>query len=175
LQAFTTYQLTDSAGRAIFVPIPAGNFYIGWQNVGDVKIPIGLDRNNLKSTYNVWQFLNGVWVAMDKPLGAVMVRPVVGKYSPNGSNTLKSEDALLSDVMRILPNPATNYLRFEFLNDNAADFKIECFNMAGQCLKTQILQNNLLELEGFSTGIYFLKITDLKRNLIFKHKFAVIN
>ncbi len=175
LQAFTTYRLTDSAGRAIGVPIPAGNFYIGWQTVGDVKIPIGLDRNNLKSAYNIWQFLNGVWVAVDKPLGAVMIRPVVGKYSPNGSNTLKSEEPLLSDVMRILPNPATNYLKFEFLNDNATDFKIECFNMAGQCLKTQILQNNLFELDGFSAGIYFLKITDLKRNLIFKHKFAVIN
>jgi Secretion system C-terminal sorting domain len=175
LQAFTTYQLTDSAGRAIAVPIPAGHFFIGWQNVGDVKIPIGLDRNNLKSTYNVWQFLNGVWVAMDKPLGAVMIRPVVGKYAPHGSQTLKSEDVLLSEVMRILPNPATNYLKFEFLNDNASDFKIECFNMAGQCLKTQVLQNNLFELDGFSAGIYFLKITDLKRNLIFKHKFAVIN
>jgi Secretion system C-terminal sorting domain len=174
LQAFTTYQLTDSEGRAIAVPIPAGNFFIGWQNVGDVKIPIGLDRNNLKSTYNVWQFLNGVWVAMDKPLGAVMVRPVVGKYAPNGSHTLKNEDVLLSEVMRILPNPATNYLKFEFLNDNASDFKIECFNMAGQCLKTQVLQNNLFELDGFSAGIYFLKITDLKTNLIFKHKFAVI-
>jgi Secretion system C-terminal sorting domain len=175
LQAFTTYTLTDDAGQAIAVPIPAGNFYIGWQNVGDVKIPIGLDRNNLKSAYNIYQFLNGVWAAVDKPLGALMVRPVMGKYAPNGSQTLKNEEPLLGDVMRIFPNPATHHLQFEFLNDNASDFKIECFNLAGQCLKSQILQNNLFELEGFSRGIYFLKITDLKRNLIFKHKFAVIN
>jgi hypothetical protein len=174
LQAFTTYTLTDDAGRAVAVPIPVGNFYIGWQNVGDVKIPIGLDRNNLKSAYYIAQFLNGVWVAMDKPVGAVMVRPVVGKYAPKGSNTLKNEEPLLSEVMQILPNPATNYLKFEFLNDNASDFKIECFDMAGRCLKTQVLQNDLFELDGYAAGIYFLKITDLKRNLIFKHKFAVI-
>ncbi len=174
LQAFTTYQLTDSAGRPVIVPIPAGDFFIGWQNVGDVKIPIGLDRNNLKSAYNVWQFLNGVWTAVDKPLGAVMIRPVVGKYVPNGSNTLKNEELALNQVMRIFPNPAQSVLQFEFLKDNGSDFKIECFNTAGQCLKTEVLQNNLLELNTFATGIYFLKITDLKRNLIFKHKFAVV-
>lgn len=174
LQGFTSYKTVDATGKA--VAIPAGDFYIGWQNVGNVRIPVGLDRNNIDKTQYLYQVSNGSWVqvsASNPLVGAVMVRPVFGSQSVRNSSTLKVNEIPLAEVMTITPNPATDHLYFDLKKGLNEDYEISIFNLAGQLQKREILRGNELTLDGLSAGIYFLKIRDLKNNLIFNHKFAV--
>ena len=171
LQGFTGYQLADTSGKAI--PIPAGDFYVCWQNVGDVKIPIGLDRNNKDKTQYLYQYLNGVWesVANTRNIGAVMVRPVMG--TTKVKNSTRISELPLSDVMMVSPNPASDHLFFEIKKGQSEDYEISLFNIAGQLQKREILRGSVMSLDNMSAGIYFLKVKDLKNNQIFNHKFVV--
>ncbi len=59
----------------------SGNFYIGWKQLTNAVIPVGLDKNNNnadKMFYNT----NGTWIRNTAVLGSPMVRPVFGKGIP---------------------------------------------------------------------------------------------
>ena len=175
LQGFTSYRTIDTVtGKAIF--IPAGDFYVGYQNVGDVKIPIGLDRNNIDKTQYLYQFLNGSWsqLSVSQPIiGALMMRPILGSQPVRNSSTLKVNDIPLTEVMTILPNPASDRLYFDLKKGVGEDYEISVFNVAGQLQKSQILRGNEMIINELGSGLYFLKIRDIKNNLIFNHKFVV--
>lgn len=176
LQGFTSYKTLDASGKAI--PIPAGDFYVGWQNVGNIRIPVGLDRNNIDKTQYLYQTSNGKWIQVSTStpiIGAVMLRPILGNDPVRNSSTLKVNEIPLAEVMTVSPNPATHYLHFDIKKGMSEDYEISIFNIAGQLQKREILRGSELGLEGLRTGIYFLKIRDLKNNLIFNHKFAVQN
>jgi hypothetical protein len=132
-----------------------------------------LDRNNLNATSYISQFLSGSWSPLTTNWGAVMIRPVVGKYWPHGSNTLKNSEISLTSVMQISPNPANDVLYMELLDGNPEDFRIECYDLAGRCVKTVLLQDNRMNVSDLASGMYVLRITDLKQNHIFNHKFVI--
>ena len=173
LQGFSSYKTVDTLGRPI--PIPAGDFYIGWQNVGDVKIPIGLDRNNQDKTQYLYQYLSGAWeqVSAVRKIGAVMVRPVLGNQPVRNSSTLKVNEIPLSEVMTISPNPTTDRLYFDVKKGLSEDYEMSVFNLTGQLQKREILRGSEMLLNNFDSGVYFLKIRNLKNNQIFNHKFVV--
>ena len=88
LQGFTSYRLETRAKKDTFIILPAGDFFIGWQNIGNVEIPIGLDRNNLDKSQYAFQFFGGVWSNIGSRVGAIMVRPIVGGNVPQNSSAL---------------------------------------------------------------------------------------
>ena len=58
-----------------------GDFYIGWKQLTNAAIPVGLDKNNDnadKMFYNT----NGTWIQNTVVVGSPMVRPVFGKGIP---------------------------------------------------------------------------------------------
>jgi Secretion system C-terminal sorting domain len=175
LQGFSSYKIIDTVtGKAI--PIPAGDFYVGYQNVGDVKIPIGLDRNNIDKTQYLYQYLNGSWAQMSvsQPLvGALMMRPILGGQPVRNSSTLKINDIPLSEVMTISPNPASDRLYFDLKKGISEDYEISVYNIAGQLKSVRILRGNEMIINELGSGLYFLKIRNIKNNLIFNHKFVV--
>ncbi len=173
LQGFTSYKTVDKNGNA--VPIPAGDFYVGWQNVGDVKIPIGLDRNNTDKTQYLYQYLSGSWeqVSNTRKIGAVMVRPIFGNQPVRNSSTLKVSDLPLSDVMTAYPNPVNDRLYFDIKKGFSEDYEMSVFNLTGQLLKREILRGGGILLDNIGSGVYFLKVRNLKDNQIFNHKFVV--
>lgn len=69
--------------------------------------------------------------------------------------TLGTEEILLSEDIRVYPNPANNSLN---LNTNKKIKKIFIYNTSGQLVSEQILNNaNRVNLTNLSKGIYFLK------------------
>jgi hypothetical protein len=62
----------------------------------------------------------------------------------------------------VYPNPVTEYLTIQLNDYETADLQFKIFNMKGNLLKTVKAKGNetLINASGFSSGIYFVKITD---------------
>jgi hypothetical protein len=173
LQGFTSYRLEGKTKKDTFIIVPAGDIYIGWQNVGDVKIPIGLDRNNLDKAQYLYQKISGTWQNVTRKIGAVMVRPIVGGGLVQNSSALKVNELPLSSVMSIYPNPASDRLFFDIKTGIAENYEVSIFSVVGRLEKREILRGGTLDIGDLSTGVYVLKIKDLTQNRVFNHKFVV--
>ena len=93
LGGFTTYDLRDSSGQKISIPIPAGKFYIGWQqiDISGTKIPIGYDLNSPAGLdflyFNVGQGWLNAGTSSGLRRGSLMVRPVMGNEEVIATST----------------------------------------------------------------------------------------
>jgi Secretion system C-terminal sorting domain len=174
LQGFASYNLGNKkkSQEDSTIVIPAGDFYIGWQNVGDVLIPIGLDRNDFTKVQYLYESFNGRFQKMvaNKKVGAIMIRPVFG---PIIQTDTKEIYAPLTDYMKIYPNPVQNQLFFELKKGLPEDYNVSIFNLQGQLVQREILRGNSINIENLNNSIYVLKIQDLKSNLIFSHKIII--
>ena len=142
LQGITTYRLeTKTGGRDTAIFLPANTtFYIGYQNVDD-QIPIGLDRNSFDKSKYIFTKINNVWDTIKYyPLGALMIRAVVGNKVAQNTSSLSTRELPLSEVMTVYPNPATDRLYFDIKKGNEEDYEISVFNMVGQLQKREILK-----------------------------------
>ena len=174
MRAATLQGVTSYSSDTVVV-IPKGKFFVGWQNVGDVQIPIGLDRNNRDKSANLFFINAGNWESITEALGnvgTVMVRPVFSRIK-NSSDLSAVQDVALANVMNIYPNPANDYLNFDLKEGLESDYSVSIFNVAGQLQKQEILRGGQISLTGFNAGLYFLKVQDLKNNRVFNHKFVV--
>ena len=115
LQAFTTYPLEDPSGAPVALPIPAGEFYVGWQQADQANNPVqvGLDLNN-DNTDEIftafgegWRPLSDFFPALEASL---MVRPVFSA-EPVRASSGTAELALLD--LRAYPNPTTGAIQIE--------------------------------------------------------------
>jgi hypothetical protein len=92
---FTRYTL----GR----PVPvAGSFYIGWKQLSNTPIPVGLDKNTDNGD-KIFYNTNGVWVQNTTVHGTIMVRPGFG----NGDGSLVTGDVHMPMNHLIFPNPSS--------------------------------------------------------------------
>jgi hypothetical protein len=174
LQGFASYNLGNKKKSQVdsTIFIPAGNFYIGWQNVGDVLIPIGLDRNDFTKVQYLYESKNGKFEKVNTPIkvGAIMIRPVFGQIIPTDTKEIQ---APLTDYMKIYPNPVQNQLFFELKKGLPEDYNVSIFNLQGQLMKREILRGSSMDVENLNNSIYVLKIQDLKNHLIFCHKIII--
>jgi Secretion system C-terminal sorting domain len=174
LQGFASYNLGNRKGSqedsTIF--ISAGDFYIGWQNVGDVLIPIGLDRNDFTKVQYLYESKDGKFRKLQTPIkvGAIMIRPVFGQTIPTGTREIQ---APLTDYMRIYPNPVQNQLFFDLKKGVPEDYNVSIFNLQGQLVQREILRGSSINIENLNNNIYILKIQDLKNQLFFSHKIII--
>ena len=175
LQGITTYRLeTKTGNRDTFIVLPANTtFYVGYQNI-DNQIPIGLDRNSFDKSKYIFTKINNKWDTINYyPLGALMIRAVVGSKVAQNTSSLSTHEAPLSEVMSVYPNPATDRLIFDVKIGNEEDYEISVFNMVGQLQQSEILRGGQINLKHTSNGIYFLKVRNVQTNQSYIHKFVV--
>ncbi len=175
IQGFTTYRLeTKTGGRDTAIFLPANTtFYVGYQNI-DNQIPIGLDRNSFDKAKYIFTKISSKWDTIPTyPLGALMIRAVIGGKPVQNTSSLSTRELPLSDIMTVYPNPASDYLNIDLKKGNEEDYEISVFNMVGQLQKREILRGAHLTLNNAPTGIYFLKVRNILTNQSYIHKFAV--
>ena len=176
LQGFTTYTLldnVDSLTQPVF--IPAGDFYISWQQVTSTEIPVGLDKNNPQGTEQAFYTTTAgeVWNPFPSSIkGAIMFRPVLGDVTPQSTATSTREIQNISDWMTIYPNPTKERLFFNLKNGSYDDYEMILFNSLGQAVLQTRLENQL-SLINFPNGMYFAKIRNLITNESRTHKFIL--
>jgi len=171
LQGFTTYRLRNSSGELTPLFIPAGAFYVAWEQASsnESKVHIGLDFNTPEA--QPYQFYNNniEWFAIPDE-GALMIRPVMGNVTP--IETRVSELNKLTDWMEIYPNPAQNQVNFELKEGSDVDYKVELLTATGQLVHSDLLSNTL-DISHLSQGMYFVKVTQIKTNTVLTQRLVV--
>lgn len=162
LQGYTTYVLMDeSLSKDEPVYIPAGDFFVGWQQATDDEFPvtIGFDKNNPSAAKNSFVNLASGWQSLESLnfQGAIMIRPVIGEKKLNHSPDLVSTDEFHEKVFEVSPNPASNRISIKS-NDDLSEIKnVEIFNLQGVLIKRSF-DHNQIDIAELQNGMYLLKI-----------------
>ena len=172
LQGMTTYVLKDNLGNPAPIYLPAGDFYIGWEQVTDTEtpIPIGFDKNNPNAGINNYFNAGGGWEEFPATLqGAIMIRPVVGEAVVFNTSI---EDLEANSFFNIYPNPANEVLAFNTLNDDDFYGGIEMFDSLGRRVWASEYQE-FVPVVDFAPGVYFVQITEWETGVRYNAKIAV--
>lgn len=179
LNAFTTYVLKDlNTGERTPLFIPAGDFYVGWQQIGvcalNECISVGLDKNNPDGMENVFFDAFGFGLAWQNVLtanqaltGSLMIRPIVGEGLPQQSSSV--DDITNEPQLNIYPNPTDGFLNIRIENGTLEHFSYQLFDAVGKSIGSNSLSNQL-NISHLQNGIYFIKIINHKTNHILNHK-----
>lgn len=178
LQGYTTYPWVNELGKAEAIYLPPGNFFIGWEQAvpcqGTSCVPMGYDKNTPEAArFNFRRRNNDDWepFPVAVPDGAVMLRPVVGDFTPGPTdvdNIVKTEHPI-----KIFPNPASDRIQLQLLEGNYKDYQVSIFNNTGQLIR-QLTMTEELDIADYQSGIYFLKIANLHAQTISNHKIVII-
>jgi len=155
--------------------LPAGNFYVGWTQVGIFNLNVGYDRNyeylnqNTKNP-NIFFNLNGFWESVDNSItGSPMIRPIFGKQTNNWGLSSPNLYNQTSNTIQIFPNPCFDMLNLNPKNEiYKASYSIQ--SMDGKIIQKGIVEDTFsIETSNLISGMYVLTIQN--KNQIFYTKF----
>lgn len=147
--SFNNYYLKDT----LKVPV-SGSFYIGWRQLDDVKLCVGLDRNTnnkdkiFYSTNGGATWINTIYDA------SLLIRPI---FSTALDATLGIQKTLANDTYTFgaYPNPTSDILT---ITTNHPMYEgADLFNLNGQLLKSLDKSEMTLSLAEMQQGIYLLR------------------
>lgn len=163
LQGFTSYRLLDDDGNFTPFAIPAGTFYMGWQQATNCDfaecIAIGYDRNRPQGKQFIFSNDGTGWEPLNEniPEGALMLRPFLSsEIGITSVSSLEEEDQA---SLQIFPNPSRDriFLRTSLVNPDQAQVVI--YNSTGQ----QVLRQRFAEAVNISilpAGLYIVQLQD---------------
>lgn len=134
-------------------------FYVGWQQITDKNLQIGLDVNNDASEH-MFYYATSNWF-YSQIQGAPMIRPLVGDSVPLTDSSVGIDDIGKVQVtsIKVYPNPTTGALNIG-LSDPTIQFKtIQVYNLNGQVLETTAFSHTL-DVSHLQPGMYILRLTD---------------
>ena len=177
LQGYTTYVLVNEFGEPTPVPLPAGDFYIGWEQItacdGLQCIAVGYDRNSPNGKQFIRLRRTERFDSLDTffPEGALMIRPIVGSVTPMA--TVGTNDQLqIPEKVAIFPNPARDYIRFRIQSGRFVPAYFELLNSFGQVVRRGRTSGQASTM-GLSGGLYYLRVSNRERTQIATGRFTV--
>ena len=156
-----TPKFTDSInGYHIFILdtallLPKGDFYIGWEQVGNNHLDVGYDINNghhpfNESSDNLFWADRGNWQPVTFK-GALMMRPYVGKKIRLGPyNSVKNVDI---KKIKCYPNPFNDKITVDIKGVS----KITAYDLSGKIIAES--NTNEIGMPMTKAGIYILEVT----------------
>ncbi|GJM36253.1 MAG: hypothetical protein DHS20C18_52540 [Saprospiraceae bacterium] len=176
LQGFTTYPLVDRDGNLAPLALPAGNFYVGWQQKSSCDFvycfAVGYDLNRPQGKELISREYGLGWEPLaefTRP-GALMLRPVVGSKTP-GATDVKEEPQPLDFL--VYPNPARNMLNISLSDGNMLSYEYALINSLGQIVRKGALTATI-EIDGLQAGMYYLKISDTRNNQSYQQRVVIL-
>lgn len=145
--------------------LPAGKFYIGWEQNQIFELNIGLDENyqiNDAPGVNpdMWYKIEDLW---DNTIltGALMMRPIFGKWLDPPVGVMEPLRDKQSLEVSVYPNPAGQLVYVMVREDQQA--KVELFDISGKLISTSnIHARGVVDITDLSIGLYLVKITDIE-------------
>ena len=141
--------------------LPAGLFYIGWEQTEIFNLNVGIDENYFQNgtriNPNMYFKIDevGIW-ERTQLTGALMIRPIVGKWltPPVG---LAQEPESTKLTVSVYPNPASSYIHIQLATDEQP--YVELMDLTGKVLMAETISQNQLHLPSLSEGMYLVKVT----------------
>jgi Secretion system C-terminal sorting domain len=141
---FARYQLY----RPVLI---GGQFYIGWKQITNASIPVGLDKNTDNGN-RIYYNTTGDWVQNTDVKGSLMIRPGFGKGSGDVITGLeKSRPAL-----RVYPNPSSGICTI-----NAKAERVEAYDLTGRSIDLyweHVGDNTRITLTTMADGLILLRV-----------------
>ncbi len=162
LQGFTTFRLSDDADIPSPVAIPAGEFFIELEQANTITpTRVGLDKNSPEAKENQYLKIFGNWVGLGNN-GAMMLRPVVGDFTPPNTSVDEVMDHALD--FSVYPNPSSGLINLKLEDSNINNLEVRIFNNLGQLVLQKQLWGSQLDLGHLENGNYLLQIINKKTN-----------
>lgn len=173
------FKITYPVNRNTFVEFPfdygvavRDTFYVGWLQIGQDGMPVGLDRNN---RHEDQIFINAgqEWVPYttfknDPNLayfqGSLMLRPVMGAKTSAPLTSVEPEST--NTDWEVYPNPSKGQISWK--TDEIR--QIDVYQLNGMLLKQQSVQpfEKSIDLSNFNDGLYLLRLSNEKKTVIKK-------
>ena len=135
--------------------LPAGRFYIGFQQFTSTIVPVGFDVNT-SSESKIYRNLNLGWENFfdtgDTTTGSIMMRPVFGFSALLTSNNDKvrvSEREIL-----LFPNPGRTHINIT--GDSFENYSI--LDLSGRELTHGDIETSAIDISNLRTGIYLVRL-----------------
>lgn len=132
--------------------------YVGWQQVTDKSIGIGLDVNN-DATDHMFYFANSQWF-QSSLYGAPMIRILVGKDVPIAATGISEQKVEALKQLKVYPNPANTYLQLQVdgLNISKDRQSIDVFDISGRKVSCDQLNDLRLDVSNLQQGMYIIQV-----------------
>ncbi len=131
--------------------LPAGDFYIGWQQNSKFFLNIGWDENyaDAKSYQpEIYYDLLGSWEQLPSSFkGVLMMRPLIGKQM---SNLAAIEKAIENWDAQVFPNPSNGNVKIE----SKSNFTLKVYDLFGKLVFENDVPTNLYQLNLQNKGMY---------------------
>ena len=153
---FNNYYLKYGVGAV-------GTFFVGWEQLTDDILNLGLDKNSISNEYMYYNVGTG-WINSQFS-GSWMIRPVVNYDEPILNSTFENNSNI--DV-KIYPNPFNYKTTLHFNNQNSR--LIHVLDMMGR--KLVEIYSSAQEVSiynyDFKKGIYFINILENDKRIVKK-------
>lgn len=176
IQGMTTYVLRDASGELSPVGIPAGKFYVGWNQVTACTfnrcVPVGYDRNREQGANFTYVDVGQGWNLLDETeKGALMIRAVMGAETPISTGT--KDEIAQEDFVRVYPNPSRGTLYVRAVAGQALENQLySLYDQSGRLVDRGALQQEL-DFNDLPSGLYLLQIRDGKTGKIQINKLSL--
>ena len=172
------FKIEYAAARNGFIEFPfdygvavSDTFYVGWLQVGQDPIAIGLDRNTQREE-QIFVNLGQEWAPytsfQNNPnlayfQGSLLVRPVIGGKGPAPITSIEPEKATAWEVY---PNPSNGLIHWK--TDEIR--RIEIYHLTGALVRQQTVQptEKTLDLSDLNSGIYLLRLSNEGKTVVKK-------
>lgn len=146
LNRFTVYRIDP-------LNIPAGDFYLGWQQGSIDFMNVGFDRNTNNQS-KIFHSLPGYWVNTEFQ-GTIMIRPIFGKLYQTPTATPASK----LETINVYPNPASSQIRIN-ADETTKPLSYQLVSVTGQTVGMgTTTSNDPIDVSHIPTGIYLLRVT----------------
>ncbi len=152
------------------LPLPVGEYYIGWEQNFDFMLNVGYDNNYLheknggKNSYIYYNLLGNWEPVRSNVTGTLMIRPLLGKRIPK---PVSIKNVVDENKVKIYPNPLTEnsilYIETELSIQN-----ITIYNSLGNLIFE--INDNISEINmsQWNSGLYLVVLKDTNNNQIIK-------
>ena len=138
-------------------------FYIGWAQIDNSNIQIGYDVNSKKGRDHMFIYTNNRWAASTVSLsGSPMIRAILDGSYPF-ENPVSIREVATQKQLHLYPNPAQDVLYFGV--EENRDWEYAVHDAYGRTVLIGELENNRIKLMDLQGGVYFIKMTNDKREV----------
>lgn len=176
IQGFTTYPLRNANGELMPVAIPAGPFFVGWNQVTACTfnqcVPVGYDRNREEGASFTYVNVGQGWDLIDEPeQGSLLIRPVLGGETPIATGT--KDPIAEQDFVQVFPNPSPGKLYLRVLEGYMEDLSFMLYNPVGQQVARGAIRNEL-DFSDLPSGLYTLQIRNERTGMLQVSKVSLL-
>ena len=162
LQGFTTYQLKNPNGELAPLFLPAGDFFVGWQQITPCSftncIAVGYDKNQPQAKDYISRNSGNGWIELPATTvgGALMIHPVVGDETPSATAT-DEIPAQTGISVKLFPNPAKDVQNVQLAGGAYHEHAMALYNSVGQLILSGPLTPTL-DAAALPPGMYVLHV-----------------